>query len=188
MGNHIVAHRIVIGLFYHKIGMACCRKVKLIVSFNLYDILHWLILYVHPLCRTALTRFRSTYSVISFNLLLISLLLFSGPGGTSNIANANILSIFHCNIRSLRNKLNYIADIIEEFDIVFFTEIHLDNQVLDSDSIIEGFETPSRKNRDSRGGEIIMYHKSCVNLTRRLDLEHEHVESMWYELKTKLHN
>jgi hypothetical protein len=25
-------------------------------------------------------------------------------------------------------------------------------------------------------------------LTRRLDLEHEHVESMWYELKTKLHN
>jgi hypothetical protein len=41
MGNDIVAHRIVIGLFYHKIGMACCRKVKLIVSFNLYDILHW---------------------------------------------------------------------------------------------------------------------------------------------------
>jgi hypothetical protein len=35
-----------------------------------------------------------------------------GPGGTSNIANENILSIFHCNIRSLRNKLNYIAEII----------------------------------------------------------------------------
>jgi hypothetical protein len=48
--------------------------------------------------------------------------------------------------------------------------------------------TPSRKDRDSRGGGIITYHKSCVNLTRRLDLEHEHVESMWYELKTKLHN
>ena len=149
MGNDIVAHIIIIGLFYHKIGMVCCRKVKLIVSFNLYDILHWLILYVHALCRTALTRFRSTYSVISINLLLISLLLLSGdveinpgPGGTSNIANENILSIFHCNIRSLRNKLNYITDIIEEFDIVFFTETHLDNQVLDSDIIIEGFETP----------------------------------------------
>jgi hypothetical protein len=49
----------------------------------------------------------------------------------------------------LRNKLNYIADIIEEFDIVFFTETHLDNQVLDSDIIIDGFETPSRKDRDS---------------------------------------
>jgi hypothetical protein len=44
------------------------------------------------------------------------------------------------------------------------------------------------KDRDSRGGGIITYHKSCVNLTRRLDFEHEHVESMWYELKTKLHN
>jgi hypothetical protein len=86
-----------------------------------------------------------------------------GPGGTSNIANENILSIFHCNIRSLRNKLNYIADIIEEFDIVFFTETHLDNQVLDSDIIIEGFETPSRKNRDSRGGGIITYHKITVS-------------------------
>jgi hypothetical protein len=32
------------------------------------------------------------------------------------------------------------ADIIEVFDIVFFTETHLDNQVLDSDIIIEGFE------------------------------------------------
>ena len=96
------------------------------------------------------------------------------------------MSIFLCNIRSLRNKLNYIADIIEEFDIVFFTETHLDNQVLDNDVIIEGFETPSRKNRDSRECGIITYHKSCVNLTRRLDLEHEHVESMWYELKGKL--
>jgi hypothetical protein len=48
--------------------------------------------------------------------------------------------------------------------------------------------TPSRKNRDLRGGGIITYHKCCVNLTRRLDLEHEHVESMWYELKTQLHN
>jgi hypothetical protein len=47
MGNDIIAHRIVIGLFYHKIGIACCRKVKLIVSFDLYDILHWLILYRH---------------------------------------------------------------------------------------------------------------------------------------------
>jgi hypothetical protein len=48
--------------------------------------------------------------------------------------------------------------------IVFFTETHLDNQVLDSDVIIEGFETPSSKNRDSRGGRIITYDKSCVNL------------------------
>jgi hypothetical protein len=62
-----------------------------------------------------------------------------GPGGTSNIANENILSIFHCNIRSLRNKLNYIADIIEEFDIVFFTETHLDKSSIRQRYYYRGF-------------------------------------------------
>jgi hypothetical protein len=54
---------------------------------------------------------------------------------------------------------------------VFFTETHLDNQVLDSDIIIEGFETPSRKDRDKLN-EITEYvdlnlvnavlHKACT--------------------------
>ena len=74
--------------------------------------------------------------------LKVALITKRSINQSTNIANENILSIFHCNIRSLRNKLNYITDIIEEFDIVFFTETHLDNQVLDSDIIIEGFETP----------------------------------------------
>jgi hypothetical protein len=41
------------------------------------------------------------------------------------------LSIFHGNIRSLRNKVDYISNIIEDYDIVFFTETHLDKLVLD---------------------------------------------------------
>ena len=32
-----------------------------------------------------------------------------------------------------------------------------------------------------------MYHKNNINILRRVDLEHEHVESMWFELKTKVH-
>jgi hypothetical protein len=40
--------------------------------------------------------------------------------------NNKSLAIFHSNIRRLRNKINYISDIIEDFDIVFFTETHLD--------------------------------------------------------------
>ena len=31
-----------------------------------------------------------------------------------------------------------------------------------------------------------MYYKNYVNISRRLDLEHSQVESMWFELKTKL--
>jgi hypothetical protein len=86
-----------------------------------------------------------------------------------------------------RNKINYITNIIEEFDIVFFTETHLNNQITDDDIAISGFDVPFRKDRNSHGGGIIMYHKSNINILRRVDLEHEHVESMWFELKTKVH-
>jgi hypothetical protein len=46
---------------------------------------------------------------------------------------------------------------------------------------------PVRKDRNSHGGGIIMYHKNNINILRSVDLEHEHVESMWFELKTKVH-
>lgn len=98
----------------------------------------------------------------------------------------NTLTIFHGNIRSLRNKLNYIVDIIEEFDVVFFTETHLDENILDTDIRLSGFEVPIRKNRNAHGGGIIMYYRSNAKINRRTDLEHELVESMWFELKTKL--
>jgi hypothetical protein len=94
---------------------------------------------------------------------------------------------YHGNIKSLRNKINYITNLIEEFDIVFFTETHLNNQITDDDIAISGFDVPFRKDRNSHGGGIFMYHKSNINILRRVDLEHEHVESMWFELKTKVH-
>jgi hypothetical protein len=37
-----------------------------------------------------------------------------------------------------------------------------------------------------RSPRQIIYYKNCVNISRRLDLEHSQVESMWFELKTKL--
>ena len=35
--------------------------------------------------------------------------------------------------------------------------------------------------------EYICNRKSNINILRHVDLEHEHVESMWFELKTKVH-
>jgi hypothetical protein len=62
-----------------------------------------------------------------------------GPQGTQ-VSHENTLSIFHANIRSLRNKLNYIIDIVEDLDIIFFTETHLDNSISDADLSLPGFE------------------------------------------------
>jgi hypothetical protein len=76
-----------------------------------------------------------------------------GPGGTPDLIES-VLSIYHGNIRSLRNKINYITNLIEEFDIVFFTETHLNNQITDDDIAISGFDVPFRKDRNSHGGGI----------------------------------
>ena len=63
----------------------------------------------------------------------------------------------HANIRSLRNQLNYIIDIVEDFDIIFFTEAHLDNSISDSEISLPGFEVPIKRDRNCSGGGIMFY-------------------------------
>ena len=110
-----------------------------------------------------------------------------GPGETPVNFEDHCLSIFH-NIRSLRNKIDYISNIIEDYDIVFFTETHLDKLVLDKNIHFSGYDIPVRKDRNSDGGGILMYFKTHVNIKRRVDLENPLVECMWFELETKLTN
>jgi hypothetical protein len=47
---------------------------------------------------------------------------------------------------------------------VFFTETHLNNQITDDDIAISGFDVPLRKDRNSHGGGIIMYHTKANNM------------------------
>jgi transcriptional regulator with PAS, ATPase and Fis domain len=110
------------------------------------------------------------YDIIVITLLVIHLLLIAGdielnpgPKGTPDLIET-VLSIYHGNIRSLRNKINYIANLIEEYNIVFATETHLNNQITDDDIAISGFDIPFRKDRNSHGGGIIMYHKSNIKI------------------------
>ncbi|CAG2227127.1 unnamed protein product [Mytilus edulis] len=181
MGSDIVAHRISIGLFYCKLSSGCVKTViKHTVSFN--DVLFEICVNLEKCKLWILSKYKSYSDIVSFYMLLYSLLLICGdiesnpgPGGTPDPPEKT-LSIFHGNIRSLRNKLNYITDIIEDFDIVFFTESHLDVNVTDFDISLFGFETPVRKDRNANGGGIIMYYKSLINIVRRVDLEHDEVE------------
>jgi transcriptional regulator with PAS, ATPase and Fis domain len=91
------------------------------------------------------------YDVIVITLLIIHLLLIAGdielnpvPKGTPDLIE-NVLSINHGNIRSLRNKINYLTNLIEEFDIVFVTETHLNDQITDDDIAISGYTYQKRQ-------------------------------------------
>ena len=58
------------------------------------------------------------------------LLLLSGDieiNPDPNEQSGACLSIIHQNIRSIRNKFDYIQDHFLDFEIICFTETHLDN-------------------------------------------------------------
>jgi hypothetical protein len=48
-------------------------------------------------------------------------------------------SVFYLNIRSFRYKISYIEDIASESSVICITESHLDNNVSNSDVVIDGF-------------------------------------------------
>ena len=136
MGSDIISHRIAIGLLYHKICIAC-KKVSFI-HFRFSDILFSLYVRFFKFIKAGLNMFRSNFTAMPFCLIIIYTLIIAGdvelnpgPGETPVNIEDHCLSIFHGNIRSLRNKVYYISNIIEDYDIVFFTETHLDKLVLD---------------------------------------------------------
>lgn len=143
---------------------------------------------------TTLLNILSLYFVnIYYVMMLMFFLILAGdvernpgPGEPRNDSfGKNFLSIYHHNIRSLRNKIHEITHIVEEHDLVFFSETHLDFSNLSDNILIPGFEYPIRKDRNYAGGGLIAYFKNNLKFQRREDLELPNVEAMWFELITK---
>ena len=63
----------------------------------------------------------------------------------------SVLDIIHLNIRSIRNKIEDLYKIVNEFDIVCFSETHLDNNVTNEQINKEGFSQIIRKDRNWYG-------------------------------------
>ena len=122
-------------------------------------------------------------------LFLISLLLTMALDVEINPGPQNMksdLSILHFNVRSIRNKLDYIKDNFLDFNILCFSETHLDHQVPVSDLIIgSAYDEPYRKDRTNHGGGLLLYLNSELVHSRRLDLEVYCDESLWVEIKVK---
>ena len=59
---------------------------------------------------------------------------------------------------------------VTEYDILCFTESHLDEQILNSDISIDGYNSIFRKDRNSYGGGVIIYVSDCIRIERQPDL------------------
>ena len=101
------------------------------------------------------------------------------------ISFAVTLDILHLNTRSIRNKLEYLSNLVESFHIACFSETHLDRDVDSNNLILTGFDEPIRNDRNSNGGGVMIYMSSQLKYSRRQDLENPHIETIWLEIQLK---
>lgn len=95
------------------------------------------------------------------------------------------LSVLHVNIRSIRHKLEYIKDQFLDFDILCFTETHLDDTVLSSDIQLSQSFNIFRKDRNCHGGGILVYLNKNLAYERVAELEIFWDECIWFKIKQK---
>ena len=105
------------------------------------------------------------------------------PGPSST--DINSIDIFHLNTRSIRNKIDYIQGLTESYDILCFSETHLDDNVDTFSLNFEGYNEPIRKDRTHNGGGVMVYISSALRYVRRVDLENLNLETIWIEIKLK---
>lgn len=191
MGD-IVAHRIAIGLFYTKTHNCCIGKAKVFssipdfLSFIQSLFLIFSISLKSSIAIVMMCALQTHFKNVSFMFLLILLLYICGdvetnPGPSTN-HSVDDLSIFHINIRSLRNKLHVLENIASDYHILCVTETHLDNNINTDDICIEGFYPPYRADRNFSGGGILVYVSNLLCANRKYDLEFGGGENIWIEV------
>ncbi|PJE78013.1 hypothetical protein CI610_03058 [invertebrate metagenome] len=136
---------------------------------------------------TLLLAIQTTLSAITNNscfLLLLQLLILScndvhpNPGPNK----INDISVFHLNIRSLKNKISFLENVASDYDVVCVTETHLDTSTVDADILLSGYDL-YRKDRETPGGGVAVYTSSLLCTRRRVDLEFQEGELIWTELQ-----
>ena len=106
----------------------------------------------------------------------------SGPNDTNS---AHTIDILHLNTRSIRNKLNFISNLSDSYQVVCFSETNLDDTIGSNSLHLKGFDIPLRKDRTRNDGGTMIYVSSLFNYKVRTDLENRRIETLWVEFKLK---
>ncbi len=59
------------------------------------------------------------------------------PGPFPTESTRECFSVVHLNVRSIRNKMDYIIDNFLDFDVICFTETHLSDNIENTQIILE---------------------------------------------------
>lgn len=124
--------------------------------------------------------------VLHFTLIIGNVEVNPGPL-TNDISNTSLvntdksLAICNINIGSIRNKLEFFQNFVDEFDIITVTETHLNSNVSDDDIKFESF-SPNimRRDRDgAAGGGLLIYVRDGIGISRIRNLETPLDETIW---------
>ena len=109
----------------------------------------------------------------------------TNPGPIFNLESGNCsLSILQLNIRSIRNKLSYINDHLSDFDILCFSETHLDDNVSNTTLQVDTYESSLyRRDLNSHSSGLLVCVSNQFVSKWRLDLELDNVHAIWVEVK-----
>ena len=96
--------------------------------------------------------------------------------------NSKKIIISHLNINSIRNKFDFLADIVKDnIDILMISESKLDDSFPDSQFLIEGFGKPFRLDRNRNGGAIMLFIRSDIP-AKVISTDKNPFESFYVEL------
>ncbi len=74
---------------------------------------------------------------------------------------------------------------INEFDVIAISETWLKDNVRDDALDLAGYQLPICKNRQSRGGGVMLYVRESIGAIHRTDLEKNDTEILWVELRLR---
>ena len=183
MGSDITSWRMSIGLFYGIVYGMVIKSYSGKISFSFIYLMH----VFQSLKKVILDDWINSINNIKTVILVWLLIVLSGDvalnPGPENLRE-HCVSILLCNIRSIRNKIEYIVDSFCDFDCLCFTETHLDNSIDNANiRLTNEFSVPYRKDRTNHEGGILVYVNNELLHKRRPDLELFWEESIWVELK-----
>ena len=112
----------------------------------------------------------------------------TGSQSSQNLSDKSV-SICNINIRSIRNKIDFLEHFAEDVDILVVTETHLDNVIQNSEIYLDTFsENVQRKDRNNSGGGLLIYAKENIKIDRKSELENDVDETIWVEVHAKGHS
>ena len=192
MGNDLVLYRAAIGLFNTRKrgrienhsycnGPTTYQEI-LLTNFRCS---------FHTVALTVLHSINPNINVV-FLLFVLHFILLVGnveqnPGPDNLSIDDNSISICNINIRSIRNKLEFLHNFVEEFDLIAITETHLDPTVTTTELELDSFASRNilRKDRNNFGGGLLIYAKDDISLSRKAILENDIDETIWVEVKAR---